>query len=271
MDLERFRVRPGNRLRLADHDPSDPDGRKTESKEQAPERLAELTERLAQLQQVLYAEHRHAVLVVLQAMDAGGKDGTIRAVFHGVNPQGVQVTSFKEPSATELDHDFLWRVHAHTPRPGELAVFNRSHYEDVLIVRVHELVPETRWRTRYEHINAFERLLYDEGTTIVKFFLHISPDEQARRFQERIDDPTKRWKFSRGDLEERKLWDRYQEAYEEAIARTSSAAAPWHVVPADHNWYRNLIVAGVLVDALERLDLRYPDPPADLEGIPRIG
>jgi PPK2 family polyphosphate:nucleotide phosphotransferase len=262
MDLDRFRVPPGTRVRLADLDPSERPARDAIGKDAGRRQLVELTERLAELQQVLYAEHQRSFLVVFQAMDAGGKDGTTRAVFHGVNPQGVQVTSFKQPTERELDHDFLWRIHAHVPGRGELAGFNRSHYEDVLVVRVHELVPEDVWRRRYDHINAFERLLTDSGTTIVKVFLHISKDEQAKRFQERLDEPSKRWKFSRGDLEERKLWDRYEEAFEDVFARTSTDVAPWYIVPANHNWYRNLIVAGVLVDTLEGLRLRYPDPPA---------
>jgi PPK2 family polyphosphate:nucleotide phosphotransferase len=269
MDLDRFRVPPGTRVRLAELDPSDREGRDAIGKDEGQQQLAGLTARLAELQQVLYAEHRRSCLVVFQALDAGGKDGTVRAVFHGVNPQGLQVTSFKQPTERELDHDFLWRVHTHAPGRGELAVFNRSHYEDVLVVRVHELVPEPVWRERYDHINTFERLLADSGTTIVKVFLHISKDEQAKRFQERLDEPSKRWKFSRGDLEERKLWDRYEEAFEEVFARTSTDVAPWYVVPANHNWYRNLIVAGVLVETLDGLDLRYPDPP-DLSDITRI-
>jgi PPK2 family polyphosphate:nucleotide phosphotransferase len=266
MDVDHFRVEPHSSVRLADHDPGSKQGFKGE-KEEALTELARLNERIVELQEVLYAQSLHKVLVVLQAMDAGGKDGTIRAVFHGVNPQGVKVASFKQPTDAELAHDFLWRIHPHTPGRGELVVFNRSHYEDVLVVRVHGLVPEKRWHRRYKHINDFEQLLHDEGATIVKVFLHVSKEEQARRFQERIDDPHKRWKFSAGDLSERERWHDYREAYEEALSRTSTAHAPWYVVPADHNWFRNLVVAQLVVDTLEGLDLRYPTPPLGVEGI----
>ncbi len=254
-----YRVEPGRRVELDAWDPGDrswfEDGKKKGVRE-----LSELRERLDELQALLYAEHRHKVLVVLQAMDAGGKDGTIRSVFDGVNPQGVKVTSFKVPTPLELDHDYLWRVHRHTPGRGEVAIFNRSHYEDVLVTRVHGLVDEAVCRRRYAHINDFERLLAEEGTTILKFFLHIDLDEQKERLQERLDDPRKRWKFRQGDVEERKLWGDYMRAYEDAISATSTEWAPWHIVPANHNWYRNLYVVRTLVDALEALDMRYPDP-----------
>ena len=206
------------------------------------------------------------LLVVLQAIDAGGKDGTIRSVFDGVNPQGVKVTSFKKPSAEELAHDYLWRVHHHTPAAGEIAIFNRSHYEDVLVVRVHGLVPEPRWRARYRHIREWERMLHDEGTTIVKLFLHISKDEQRERLQERIDDPTKRWKWHPGDLAERQRWDDYQLAFAEAIAETSTDRAPWFVIPANRNWFRNLVVSGILVETLEAMAPRIPEAPPGVEG-----
>ena len=215
----------------------------------------------------MYAQGSHRVLVVLQAMDAGGKDGTIRVVFDGVNPQGVRVASFKKPSEVELAHDYLWRCHAEVPASGELVIFNRSHYEDVLVVRVHEFVPEARWRRRYQHIRNFEELLTDEGTTIVKVFLHISKDEQATRLQERIDDPTKRWKFAKADLAERARWDDYQKAFEEALSETSTKAAPWYVVPADRNWFRNLVVAEILVETLEGLKLAYPPAEPGVEGL----
>jgi PPK2 family polyphosphate:nucleotide phosphotransferase len=200
-------------------------------------------------------------------MDTGGKDGVIRHVFNGVNPQGVKVAAFKRPTPQELAHDYLWRVHPHVPGDGEIAIFNRSHYEDVLVVRVHDLVPEERWSKRYEQINAFEKLLADEGTTIVKFFLHISKDEQRERLQARLDDATKHWKFSLGDLDERKLWDSYQGAYREAIARTSTEWAPWHVIPADRKWFRNLAISSVLVRTLEDLELAYPESEEDLTGV----
>ena len=222
--------------------------------------LSKLRERLDELQALLYAEHAHKVLVVLQAMDAGGKDGTIRSVFEGVNPQGVKVTSFKVPTPLELDHDFLWRVHRHTPAKGEIAIFNRSHYEDVLVTRVHGLVDQEVCERRYAQINDFERMLAEEGTTVLKFFLHIDPDEQKARLQERLENPRKRWKFRRADLEERKLWPAYVRAYEDALSATSTAWAPWHVIPANHNWYRNLQVVRTIVDALEALDMRYPEP-----------
>lgn len=226
-----------------------------------------LNRRLEQLQEVLYADGRHRLLIVLQAMDTGGKDGVIRDVFDGANPQGVRVASFKRPAPDELAHDYLWRVHPHTPGNGQIVLFNRSHYEDVLVVRVHDLVPRSRWERRYDHIVAFERMLADEGTTIRKFFLHISRDEQARRLQSRLDDPTKRWKFAKGDLAERARWDDYQAAYQEAISRTSTESAPWYVVPADRKWFRNLVVASVLVETLEGLGLSYPEPEEDLSGV----
>ena len=205
--------------------------------------------------------------MVLQAIDTGGKDGTIRHVFDGTNPQGVKVASFKRPTPVELAHDFLWRVERQTPGNGEIAIFNRSHYEDVLVVRVHGLVPEERWRRRYDHINDFERRLADEGTTILKFFLHISKEEQRERLQARLDEPHKRWKFSRGDLKERALWDDYQAAYEAVLSRTSTEWAPWYVVPADRKWYRNLVISSALVDTLDTLDPQYPEPEEDLDGV----
>ena len=222
---------------------------------------------LESLQEVLYAEGKHKVLVVLQAMDTGGKDGTIRHVFDGTNPQGVKVASFKKPTPEELAHDYLWRVHAHTPGSGEITVFNRSHYEDVLVVRVHNLVPEQRWSGRYEHINGFERALADEGTTIVKFFLHISKSEQRRRLQARLDTPDKQWKFSKGDLAERQRWDEYVDAYEAALSKTSTSHAPWYVIPADRKWYRNLAISQILVDTLNGFDMSFPPPEDDLTGI----
>ncbi|MEZ5965111.1 MAG: polyphosphate kinase 2 family protein [Planctomycetota bacterium] len=260
--FDRYRVRPG-KLDLSQFDPDDRsafDGDKHEGKE----RVEKLNRRLEELQEALYAEGKHRVLVVLQALDAGGKDGTIRSVFEGVNPQGVRVRCFKAPTAPELAHDFLWRVHPHVPGNGEIAIFNRSHYEDVLVVRVHELAPETRWRARYRHIAAFEQMLVDEGTHVVKFFLHISKDEQRQRLQERIDDPKKRWKFNARDLEERARWDAYMRAYEEALAETSTASAPWYVVPGNRNWYRDLVVSEVLVGLLESLRIRLPDADASV-------
>jgi PPK2 family polyphosphate:nucleotide phosphotransferase len=264
--VDRYRVKPGGRVDLREWDPNDksvfPVGKKEGRKW-----LLEINQRLEELQELLYAEHRHKVLIVLQAMDTGGKDGVIRHVFEGVNPQGVRVASFKKPTPEELDHDFLWRVHKRVPAKGEIVIFNRSHYEDVLVVRVHNLVPEAIWSKRYDHINSFERMLADEGTTILKFFLHIDLDEQKERLQARLDEPHKRWKFDPEDLEKRKLWPEYMKAYEDAIGKTSADWAPWYIVPANRKWYRNLMVGTVITETLEDLNLCYPEPefdPADI-------
>jgi PPK2 family polyphosphate:nucleotide phosphotransferase len=241
-----------------------PKGKKKEGRQ----RLLELNERLEALQELLYAEHKHKVLVVLQAMDTGGKDGTIRHVFEGVNPQGVRVAGFKVPTREELDHDYLWRVHKQVPGKGEIVIFNRSHYEDVLVVRVHSLVPEEVWSKRYEQINAFERMLAEEGTTILKFFLHIDLEEQRERLQARLDEPNKHWKFNPSDLKERKLWPAYIRAYEDAISKTSTEWAPWHIVPANRKWYRNVVVGTIMVETLEGLDMRFPEAdfnPSEIE------
>lgn len=254
---DRYRIKPGTSPKLADYDPADA-GDWVGKKDEGREALCALNQALDGLQARLYAEHRRQVLVVLQGMDTSGKDGTIRAVFEGVNPQGVRVTGFKAPTAAELDHDFLWRVHAHVPGKGEIAVFNRSHYEDVLAVRVLGLVPKDTWKARFDRINEFERLLADEGTLVLKFFLHIGRDEQKARLLERLDDPAKNWKLDTADLAARRAWDQYVAAYEDVLARTSTAHAPWYVVPADRKWYRNLVVAGVLVDALGKLDIQAP-------------
>jgi PPK2 family polyphosphate:nucleotide phosphotransferase len=251
-------------VRLADIDPDDDGGHR---KADVRAELDELRGRLASLQERLYAEGRQSLLVVLQAMDTGGKDGTIKHVFRGVNPQGCQVSSFKQPTPDELSRDFLWRVHARTPADGMIGIFNRSHYEDVLIVRVANLRPREVWEPRFDHINAFEQVLAGEGTTIVKLFLHISRDEQRRRLQARLADPSKHWKFNPGDLVERARWDDYQRAYEDVLNRCSSPTAPWYVIPADRKWYRNLLVARILVATLERMDPRYPDAEQPLAGI----
>ncbi len=255
----------GQRVRLADYDPNytGPYTRKKDVQKQ----LKHNRRRLRALQEVLYAEHKHALLVVLQAMDAGGKDGSIRHVMRGVNPQGVQVTSFKVPTPEELAHDFLWRVHRRVPGRGTIGIFNRSHYEDVLVVRVENLVPPDVWQARYEHINAFERLLADSGVTILKFYLHISKDEQKRRFQERLTKPEKFWKFSRGDLAVRAKWDEYMAAYEDALTRCNTTVAPWHIVPANHKWYRNVVISNTIIAALEKLDMHYPPPEPGIEAI----
>lgn len=227
-------------------------------REAADAEFRELREELIDWQIKLYAEGRRSVLLVLQAMDAGGKDGTIRHVFQGVNPQGVRVTSFKAPSKNELSRDFLWRIHQEVPPIGMIGVFNRSHYEDVLVVRVDRLVPESVWRPRYEQINNFERLLTDTHTTIIKIYLHISREEQHKRFQERLEDREKFWKFAPEDLVKAKQWDGYMEAYEEMLERCSLKHAPWYVVPSDQRWYRNLAVVGILVETLREMDPKYP-------------
>jgi PPK2 family polyphosphate:nucleotide phosphotransferase len=263
--LSSLRVDPGHRLRLDRIDPRDKLG--LAGKEAAAARLVELNGRLAELQAKLAAEGSRSLLVVLQAMDAGGKDGTIRSVFTGVSPQGVSVRSFKVPAGREASMDYLWRVHDACPADGEIAIFNRSHYEDVVVVRVKELVARERWRRRYRHIREFERMLVDEGTTIVKLFLHISKDEQRERLQERVDDPVKGWKFRLGDLEDRAQWPEFMAAYEEAITATSTAWAPWYVIPADRNWVRNLAVAEILVATLERMDPQLPKPDPRYKGL----
>jgi PPK2 family polyphosphate:nucleotide phosphotransferase len=248
-------------MKLAEHDTNAP-GDKAKTQEQT----AKLVERIGELQELLYAEHKHKILIILQGMDTSGKDGAIRKVLRETSPQGVHVVSFKKPTEAELDHDYLWRVHSQVPGRGEIVVFNRSHYEDVLVVRVHSLVSKNVWKKRYEHINAFERMLVDEGTTILKFFLHISREEQRERLQARLDDPTKRWKFQHGDLEERKRWDDYMRAYEDVLEKTSTEWAPWHIIPADRKAMRDFFVAGHVVKALEKLKMKYPDP-ADVVGV----
>ncbi len=262
----RHRIEPGSTVDLTAIDPRDP-GEHTGGKAAAKEETKALNRRLEGLQELLYVDGRHRVLVVLQAMDTGGKDSTIRRVFDGVNPQGVRVSSFKRPTERELARDYLWRVHHHVPGDGEMVIFNRSHYEDVLVVRVKDLVPEERWSRRYDHINDFERMLTDEGTTVVKCFLHISKEEQRERLQDRIDDPAKHWKFSMGDLAERARWDEYRRAYEAMLERTSTGWAPWYVVPADRKWLRDLVVSTLLVETLESLDLRHPPAPDGIDGL----
>jgi PPK2 family polyphosphate:nucleotide phosphotransferase len=263
VESERWRVEPGSAVDLATVDPASLDAAPGD-KQETKAAIKDLRHRLAELQGRLYAESGQALLVVLQAIDAGGKDGTIKHVFKGVNPQGCKVTSFKQPNDHELSHDFLWRIHQNTPHKGMIGIFNRSHYEDVLVVRVHDLVPESVWRGRYELIRNFEQELSVEGARIVKFYLHISKDEQAARFRRRLERPDKRWKFSHGDLEERKRWDDYMAAFNDAIAETTTDIAPWYVIPGDHKWYRNWCVLTTLVETLEDMDPQYPDPPDDL-------
>jgi PPK2 family polyphosphate:nucleotide phosphotransferase len=251
------------KLRLTDAMASAP--KDAPSKADAVENVERLGVRIDELQDVLYAEGKRALLVVLQGRDTSGKDGTIRKVFGPLDPLGIVVTSFKAPTPVELAHDFLWRVHQAVPPKGTIGVFNRSHYEDVLVVRVRALVPEPAWRARYEQINQFERILTHNGVTVLKFFLHISREEQRERLLARLEDPAKYWKFSAGDLAERALWDDYTAAYEEAIARTSTAEAPWFIVPADRKYVRDLLVAQEVAETLERMDLGYPGPPEGLE------
>jgi PPK2 family polyphosphate:nucleotide phosphotransferase len=266
LDVERYRVPAGSTVDLASWPTSDSQ-RFRGDRDDATALLAELNERLADLQNLLAAEGRHKVLVVLQGMDTSGKDGTIKHVFRTINPLGVSAVNFKRPNDTEAAHDYLWRVHQRVPESGRLTIFNRSHYEDVLVPRVHGLVPEEVWRRRYGHIADFERMLVDEGTLIRKFFLHISREEQRRRLEERLRNPRKQWKFEHGDLAERKRWDDFQLAYAEAISRTSTEQAPWYIVPADQKWYRNLVVSTVLIEALDSLGMSYPRPAEGLDTI----
>ncbi len=264
--FDRYRVKPNDKIDLKKWDPSEING-SVDEKSEGKERLLELNRELETLQELLYAEHKHKILIVLQGMDTSGKDGVIRHVFEGVNPQGVRVASFKVPTPIELDHDYLWRIHQQTPGKGEMVIFNRSHYEDVLVVRVHNLVPETVWKKRFEQIKDFEQTLADEGTTILKFFLHIDLDEQKERLQARLDDPNKRWKFNPGDLKERALWKEYMAAYEDVLNKTSTEAAPWYIVPASRKWFRDLVIASILVEKLKNLNMQYPVPAENLDQI----
>ena len=260
---DRLRVDPGTAVDLEHFDPGETYGRE---RTEAALELAEGLERLAALQDRIWAEAKHAVLVVLQGIDAAGKDGTIRHVMTAFNPMGCPVASFKVPTDEDLAHDYLWRVHRRTPARGEIAIFNRSHYEDVLVVRVHELVSRNTWEKRYEQINAWEHQLVDEGTTILKFFLAIDQDEQRARLQDRVDDPTRRWKFRSADLAERARWDDYRKAFEDALSRCSTSWAPWYLIPSNHKWFRNLAVADILGDVLEDLHAEYPAGEAGIEG-----
>jgi PPK2 family polyphosphate:nucleotide phosphotransferase len=261
--MKSYRLDPGRKVNLQDFDPASTSGFNG-NKKAGVAAVQALVQELDALQELLYAEHRHRVLIVLQAMDTGGKDGTIRRVFEGVNPQGVRVAGFKVPTPSEMDHDYLWRIHQQTPGKGEIVIFNRSHYEDVLTVRVHALIPESAWKARYQQINDFERILAEEGTLILKFFLHISLDEQKQRLKDRLNDETKQWKYNPGDLQERALWKQYQQAYEDVLHLTNTAYAPWYVVPSDHKWFRDLVVATAIVEGLQALKMQYPKPSFDV-------
>jgi PPK2 family polyphosphate:nucleotide phosphotransferase len=264
---KKFIVEPGSKARLAKIDP-DFSGKHI-SREAAVDATAREVERIARLQYLLYADANQSLLIVLQGLDAAGKDGLIRHLFSGVNPQGVSVAAFKKPTEIEAAHDFLWRIHRAAPAKGEIAIYNRSHYEDVLIVRVHKWVPHAVWSKRYDLINDFEKTLSENGTRILKFYLHISPEEQLARFKDRLDDPERQWKISEADYAERELWPRYIEAYEEALERTSTKRAPWYVIPANHKWFRNLAVSQIVADTLEDMGLTLPRPRVDLTSIRR--
>ncbi len=255
--MNEYMVKPGSKVHMRDWD-SDDRSAFHFTKEQAQKHLSALNKKLEALQELLYAEHKHKILIVLQAMDTAGKDSVIRTVFEGVNPQGVRVVSFKAPTPEERDHDYLWRVHKETPMKGEIVIFNRSYYEDVLVVRVHHLVPDEVWKKRYRQINEFERMLTEEGATVLKFYLNIDRAEQKQRLEDRLEEPTKHWKFNVEDLKERRLWKEYMQAYEAAMEKTSTPWAPWYLVPAKTKWYRNLVIATTLVKALSKLDMQYP-------------
>jgi len=259
---KRFMVAPHTRLKLGEFDPDDTAG--FEKGDKAHARLEKNITRMEDLQYRLYAESRRALLIILQGMDASGKDGTVRHVMSGLNPQGCRVTSFKVPSAEEAGHDFLWRIHKAVPAHGEIGIFNRSHYEDVLVVRVHELVPKSVWSARYDQINAFEKLLTENGVTILKFFLHISKQEQKERLEARLEDSSRNWKISPADLKERKLWNDYVKAYEAVLSRCSTSAIPWFVIPSNKKWFRNLAVSQIIVETLERMNPQFPKPAFDI-------
>jgi PPK2 family polyphosphate:nucleotide phosphotransferase len=258
-----YLVKPGRKFKLSDHDPDDT-GKFKDKNDVKPAVAANLA-KLKDLQEVLYAQGKYALLVVFQAMDAGGKDGAIEHIFSGVNPQGCTVTSFKAPSHRELSHDYLWRYHMAAPPRGMIGIFNRSHYESVLVERVKGIVPKRVWSKRYDHLNAWERMLADENTVILKFFLHISKDEQKRRLEARLRDPHKNWKFDPGDLEERKRWDAYMAAFQDALCKCSTPHAPWYVIPSNQKWFRNWAVSDIIDRTLKRLDLKFPEPIEEVE------
>ncbi len=262
---KRFRVKLGSNVKLSHMDPAFTGNHKNHK--QAADEIEHYRQRLWDLQELLYADHRRSLLICLQGMDAGGKDGTINHVLGAMNPQGCRVVGFKQPSAEELSHDFLWRVHRAAPRQGEVVIFNRSHYEDVLIARVHNLVPPKVWSLRYDAINAFEHELMNSGVHIIKLFLHISKAEQLKRFHQRLDDPAKQWKISEADYQERPFWNKYTAAYEDALSRCSTADAPWYVIPSNHKWFRNLAVARIVVEHLESMKMKFPKPAVDIQHI----
>lgn len=264
---KRFIVEPGQRVRLSDLDPGFKG--KHDDKAEAAGEVERDNEKLAALQYLLYADNKRSLLICLQGLDASGKDGTIAHVFRALNPQGARVHAFKVPSQEEAAHDFLWRVHSQAPARGEIVIFNRSQYEDVLVARVHSLVPKAVWSKRYDLINDFEKNLADAGTTILKFYLHISKDEQLKRFKTRLDDPERNWKISEADYTERSYFEQYLEAYEDALERTSTPHAPWFVIPSDHKWFRNLAVSKIVVETLESMPLTLPAPTVDLDDIRR--
>jgi PPK2 family polyphosphate:nucleotide phosphotransferase len=264
MPRDKYLVNPGSKVSLKDWGTADDGGLK---KEEAVAELEALKLKLNDLQQLLYATRKKALLIVLQGMDTSGKDGVIKNVIEALNPQGCQITSFKVPTPEELAHDFLWRIHKATPPLGMVGIFNRSQYEDVLMVRVEELVPQSVWRRRYEAINQFEEILSEAGVIVCKFFLHISKDEQRQRLQDRLEDPHAHWKFHMGDLKARAKWDQYMEAYEDALSKCSTAHAPWYIIPADRKWHRNLIISRILVETLEKLDMRWPPLEPEAVGI----
>ncbi len=252
-----LRIKPGQKVDLSSL-PTTDEALFTVTKPKGKDLFKQFNHQIDVLQEQFYAEGKHRLLVVFQAMDTGGKDGTIRSVFEKMDPQGVRVASFKRPSKLELSHDYLWRIHRQVPQDGETVIFNRSHYEDIVAVRVRDIFPEERWSKRYDHIRNFEQMLTDEGTTIIKFFLHISKDEQKARLQARLDEPEKNWKFNPGDLDDRALWPKFMEAYGDVFSETSTDNAPWYVIPADRKWYRNLLVADILVKTLQGLNMSYP-------------
>jgi PPK2 family polyphosphate:nucleotide phosphotransferase len=266
IQTDRYRVKEGEKVSLGRWPAADTSGF-SGTEAEALEESRKLALRLERLQEILFAEHKHKVLIVLQAMDTGGKDGTIKKVFEGVNPQGVRVAHFRTPTPEEADHDFLWRVHAQAPGSGEMVIFNRSHYESVLIERVHGLVSRKTWLRRYKEIEQFEHTLHEDGAVIMKFFLHIGKDEQKRRLEERVTDPSKQWKFSISDIQERRLWSKYMKAYEDALRNTSTESSPWYVIPANKKWFRDLLVSSIIVERFEQLGMEYPKASVDLKSV----